>query len=138
MDIANGIMLGVLGGFAIYDLKYKKVPVWAVLVFGAVVLGYRFYAGAGIVELLFGLVPGILLLLTAFCTRESIGYGDGMVLCVLGLFLGIKNALAVLGMALFLAALPAGLLLVLKRAGRKTELPFLPCLFAGALLRLVW
>lgn len=138
MDIVSGIMLGVLGGFALYDLIYKKIPVRAVLLFGAVVLGYRFHAGAGLVELLTGLVPGAGLLLISFCTRESIGFGDGMILCVLGLFLGIKDALAVLGMALFFAAMLAAVLLVLKRAGRKTELPFLPCLFAGYLLSLVW
>ena len=138
MDIANGIMLGILGGFSVYDLIYKKVLIRAVLIFGAAVLGYRMYAGAGLGELLAGLVPGMLLLLTAFCTKESIGYGDGMVLCVLGLFLGMRQSLAVCGMALVFAAVSAMIRLVFKRAGRKTELPFLPCLFAGYLLSLVW
>lgn len=138
MDIANGIMLGILGGFGIYDLLYKKVPIWAVIIFGVSVWGYRVYAGAGIGELLAGLVPGAVLLLTAFCTKESIGYGDGMVLCVLGIFLGLRYSLAVFGMALVFAALSAAVLLVLKKAGRKTELPFLPCLFAGYLLSMIW
>ena len=138
MDIASGIMLGILGGFGIYDLLYKKIPIRAVVVFGVSVLGYRVYAGAGIGELLAGLVPGAMLLLTSFCTKESIGYGDGMVLCVLGIFLGIRRSLAVFGMALVFAALSAIILLALKKAGRKTELPFLPCLFAGYLLSLVW
>jgi len=138
VDIANGIMLGILGGFGIYDLLYKKVPIWAVIIFGVSVWGYRVYAGAGIGELLAGLVPGAVLLLTAFCTKESIGYGDGMVLCVLGIFLGLRYSLAVFGMALVFAALSAAVLLVLKKAGRKTELPFLPCLFAGYLLSMIW
>ena len=138
MDVAGGIMLGVMGAFSIYDLKYKKIPIWAVILFGVAVLLYRLDVGVGIGELLAGIVPGAGLLLTAFCTKESIGFGDGMVLCVLGLFLGIKGSLAVLGMALVFAALLAAVLLVLKRAGKKTELPFLPCLFAGYLISLLW
>ena len=138
MDIVNGIVLGVVGVFSVYDLFYKKVPVRAVLVFGLLVLGYRLFAGVGIGGLLLGLVPGVVLLVTAFCTGESIGYGDGMMLCVMGLFLGIGKTTAVLGMALFVAAVLAMVLFVMKRAGRKTELPFLPCLFSGYLISLLW
>lgn len=138
MSITEWIVLGVLAGFSVYDLKWKKVVVWAVLLSGVFVLVYRIVSGAGISELLAGLVPGLVLLLVSRCTRESIGIGDGLVLCVLGLFCGLRQVLAVLGMALVLSAALAMVLLVLKKAGRKTELPFLPCLFAGYLLCVLW
>lgn len=138
MNIAEGIFLGGLAGFSVYDLKTKKVPVAAVALFGTAVLIYRLCTGAGPAELLPGVLPGLALLLAAVCTKESIGTGDGLLLCVLGVFCGIKKAMAVLGMALVFAALLAVILLVIKRAGKKTELPFLPCLFAGYLLGLLW
>lgn len=89
-------------------------------------------------ELAVGTIPGILLLLLAFCSGESIGKGDGLVLFMLGIYCGVAKAVAVLGMALLLVAVLALILLVLKRANRKTELPFLPCLCAGYLLSMVW
>lgn len=138
MNNAEWIALGVLAGLSVYDLKTKKVSVAAVLLFGIPVLIYRIFTGAEFVDLLLGMLPGLLLLVTAVCTGESIGIGDGLVLCVLGVFCGIQRAVAVLGMALVFAALLAVILLTLKRAGKKTALPFLPCLFAGYILCLLW
>lgn len=138
MNIAEGIALGCLAGLSIYDLKTKRIVIKAVALLGIVVLVYRLCTGTGVLELAAGLVPGAGLLFVAFCTKESIGIGDGMVLCVLGLFCGLRKTMGVLGMALVFCAALAMVLLVLKRAGRKTELPFLPCLFAGYLLCLLW
>lgn len=138
MKVDEGIVLGILAAFSVYDLKTKKVPVAAVAVFGAVVMGYRLFGKNGIWELLIGLVPGMLILLLAYVTRESIGVGDGLIVCVIGMFCGVNDTLAVLGMALVMASGVAIVLLTVKRAGRKTELPFLPCLCAGYLLSLLW
>ncbi|MBO5353313.1 MAG: hypothetical protein J6A77_08460 [Lachnospiraceae bacterium] len=136
--MAEWIMFGVLAGFSVYDLKWKKVNVTAVVIVAATALMYRFFVGTGWVDLFFSLVPGIGLLLLALVTRESIGTGDGLVMCALGIFCGIKPALAILGMALVLCAMLAIILLACRRAGKKTELPFLPCLCAGYLLYLLW
>ena len=136
--MAEWMFFGVLAGFSVYDLKWKKINVIAIAVFAAVTLVYRICAGTEILELLLGLVPGICVSVAAVVTKESIGMGDGLVVCVLGIFGGLKPALAVLGMALLLSAMLAMILLVSKKAGKKTELPFLPCLSAGYLLYLLW
>lgn len=138
MHIAEWIVLAVLAGFAAYDIKAKCIPIRAVAIFGVVVFVYRLCTGAGFLKLAAGLIPGVALLLLAYVTRESIGKGDGLVLCVVGVYCGVVRVLAVLGMALVLSSLLAMVLLVARRAGRKTELPFLPCLFAGYLLCMVW
>lgn len=138
MNIAEWVMMGTLAGFGVYDLKRRRVPVAAVAVCSLVVLVYRLGAGIGFWELAAGLVPGAVLLLLARCTKESIGTGDGLVLCCLGLFCGLRQTVAVLGMALVLSSVMAIVLLVLRRAGRKTELPFLPCLCSGYLLGIIW
>lgn len=138
MNVAEWLVLGVLTGFSAYDLKTRKVPVMAVVLCGTAALVYRFCAGTGIAELILGLVPGLCMLALAFFTKESIGTGDGLVLCALGMFCGLRRTLAILGMALVLAAALAIVLLVLRRVERKTELPFLPNLMAGYLLCLLW
>jgi len=136
--MAEWIVLGIMMGFSLYDIKCKKVKTAAVVCFGMVVLVYRLCIGTGAAELLLGLFPGIILLGVSFVTRESIGEGDGLVLCALGLFCGAKQTLAVLGMAFFLCAVLAVLLLLCRRVNKKTELPFLPCLCSGYFLYLLW
>ena len=138
MEAAEWVMLAVLVGFAAYDIKTKMIPVTAVMIAAASVLLYRFYIGVGIRELVIGLIPGALLLVLAFVTRESIGTGDGMMLCILGLFCGWRQSLAIFGMALVLSAILSIILLVCRKAGRKTELPFLPSLLGGYLLYYLW
>lgn len=138
MEIAEGIMLTGLLVLSIFDLRTRKIPVLPVVFLGTAALIYRVATGAGCLELIIGILPGVFLLLLAYATRESIGYGDGLVIGVLGLFCGAKQAMAVLGMAFVFSAALSILLLAARRAGRKTELPFLPCLWAGYLLCLVW
>lgn len=138
METEEWVMLVMLAGFAVYDMKTKTVSLAAFAVFAVSVLLYRLCTGTGIAELAAGLVPGVLVLLLAYVTKESIGTGDGLMLCVLGMFCGWRQCLAVLGMALVLSSALAIILLVCKRAGRKTEIPFLPGLFGGFLLCCLW
>ena len=138
MEAAEWVMLTVLIGFAVYDIKNKMIPTMAVKIITAGVLAYRLCIGIEIRELIIGLIPGILLLLLAFATQESIGTGDGLILCVLGLFCGWRQCLAIFGMALLLSALLSIILLLCHKAGRKTELPFLPSLLGGYLLCYLW
>lgn len=136
--MAKWIMLAVLASFAVYDMKTKTVSLIAVAAFAVGVLIYRLCAGTGIAELAAGLIPGLLVVVLAFVTRESIGMGDGLMLCVLGMFCGWRRCLAVFGLALVLSAVFAIVLLVCRRAGRKTEIPFLPGLFGGFFICCLW
>ena len=116
MDVAEGIVIGLLLVLSIFDMRMKKVPVWLIGLAAGVALIFRLVESVPVLQLLAGLLPGIFVLLLAVCTKESIGTGDGLVLCALGLFCGLKETVAVLGMALFFAAVVAVVLLVLKRA----------------------
>ena len=136
--MAEWVMLIILAGFAVYDMKTKTVSLSAVAVLAAGVFVYRICTGTGMAELAAGLVPGALVVVLAFVTKESIGMGDGLMLCVLGMFCGWRRCLAVFGLALVLSAALAIVLLVCRRAGRKTEIPFLPGLFGGFFLCCLW
>ena len=138
MEAAEWIMLGILAGFGVYDLKTKTIPVAAVAAASVGVLIYRIFTGTEAAEFVLGLIPGVLVVILAYVTKESIGVGDGLVLCMLGLSCGWRQCLAAFGMALILTAVLAMILLVCRRAGRKTELPFLPALFGGYLLLCLW
>lgn len=78
-----------------------------------------------------GALPGVFLLLAGRITEEAIGYGDGAAVLVCGSFLGFWGCLEVTLWGLLLTAPVSLSLIVLKKAGRKTRLPFLPFLLAG-------
>lgn len=137
MTVEKGVVLAVMAVLSLIDIKKKLVNMTLLIPFGVIALSWQLFQGTEIAELLTGLLPGGVCLLLSYVTKESIGKGDGLVLCVLGLLCGCKATFAMLGIALFFSAVWAIFLLALRRAGRKTELPFLPCLSLGYLFYVV-
>ena len=83
---------------------------------------------------LIGTLPGFFLLTVGWSTRQQVGYGDGIVLLVIGIYLGFSASLSILLTALLLIAPVSLFYIVCRKAGRKKQLPFVPFLFAGYLL----
>ena len=86
---------------------------------------------------LFGILPGLLFLAMAVLTKEKVGYGDGLVLIVTGVLLGLRVNLMMVFMGLFLAALSSIWLLIRKKAGRNTKIAFVPFLLPSLVLSLL-
>lgn len=85
--------------------------------------------------LLFSCIPGVLFLLLARISEEKIGYGDGILVLVFGIGLGLYENLFALQAALLLAGVTSLVLLVLKKVRKKDTLPFAPFFAAGFFLR---
>ena len=117
----------------IMDVRTRKVPVWMLVLGGALAVWAAFCQHRECLEVLRGMLPGILLLLVALGTKKA-GYADGIVLCCLGMAVGSEETLVLLGLGLFLISLCAMALLVLRKVGRDTGLPFLPFLAAAWLV----
>ena len=99
------------------------------------------YAGCGIIcSILQGrkiqdvLIPagiGILFLEAGLISRGAIGAGDCWILLALGALLDTETYIRMLCIGFFLAAFWFGILLVIRRKSRKTEIPLVPFLLAG-------
>lgn len=99
------------------------------------------YAGCGIIcSILQGrkiqdvLIPagiGILFLAAGLISRGAIGAGDCWILLALGALLDTETYIRMLCIGFFLAACWSGILLVIRRKSRKTEIPLVPFLLAG-------
>jgi len=86
---------------------------------------------------LWGILPGIGVLGLSSVLRGDIGKGDGYILCICGVALGLEQNMALLFYGIFLAGGVAMILLAIRKVKRNTKLPFVPFLFAGYLLVLI-
>ncbi|MDE7355051.1 MAG: hypothetical protein K2O06_18685 [Acetatifactor sp.] len=125
---------------SIWDIRYKSVPVW-MLGAGAAAAGgallYEIAAGAiDPIGLCMALLPGTVLMTAALCTNHA-GWGDGVVMLILGACLKREESLLAFFTGLVLTALFSLILLILRRADRRTRLPFLPFLTLGMLLSVI-
>ena len=111
--------------------------VW--LVWGAAAaVGIFFYevtaggadAGTLAVQSLLGTLPGLFLLGVARLTPKM-GYGDGMVLNLVGLRVGYARCVALLCFSLLLLSLCSVVLLLCRRVKGTTRMPYLPFLAAS-------
>ncbi len=116
---------------AAVDIKKKEIPIGVFLLLGAIALigsmvceGHKWYHVAA------GSAPGIILLLLAKITEQSIGYGDGIVLAEIGCLIGAGNSVILLAGALALAGVFSLGMLVIKKVDKRYKIPFIPFLTA--------
>ena len=81
-----------------------------------------------------GIFLGLALLFLAFVTREEIGYGDGWLVVVMGMSLGLRFSFLAFLLALGISALVSGSLLISRKVKRNYRLPFAPFLLVGSAL----
>ena len=117
---------------SVMDIRKRSVPVWMLLPGGIMAIIVSVYQQSPLFDILGGMLPGIVLLVTALVTKKA-GYGDGMVLLFLGILSG-RGSLLVFAAGLLLIAFFSLVLLALHKVGRNTRIPSLPFLTAAWLL----
>ncbi|SHJ43590.1 prepilin peptidase [Parasporobacterium paucivorans] len=124
-----------LGIHSITDIRYKKVSLMLCVISAlAGLLLNILLRESDVSSRLLALLPGAGMILLGRFSRDAVGLGDGIVIMVLGLYMGVAATLAILMAGLFIAALVSLALIVFKKAGGKDRIAFVPCLFAGYLI----
>ena len=121
----------LLGIISIMDIATKKIPV--VVLF--------FMAGVGIWGIVIekkaassvalALIPGIVLFLVAFLTKQQIGYGDAVVIILMGLFVTADIICSALVMGLSIAGVISVIMIAFKKSNLKKQIAFTPFLLLG-------
>lgn len=119
-----------LTGCAILDVKEKRISLFFAGAFAAVGVYMAAASGRGAVSCICAAAPGAALMAASLLTGGAIGFGDGIVVAVTGLFLEAESVLVACCLGFLLAAAAAGAMFIKRRRGRD-ELPFLPFLLAG-------
>lgn len=123
-----------MGVCALQDFRSRTISLPLTVCAGgaAILLDLQMIArggAAGVLLLAEGLLPGVLFLLLSEAAKGAAGKGDGYCLLVLGALCGPAAVWRAALAALFLASLCGIVLIAIRKAKRKTRLPFL--LFAG-------
>lgn len=117
---------------SIYDWKYRKISVPVTLAGIIIAVFFLILAPSyTMIEILGGIGIGIFLIICSLLTKGQIGIGDGIICCFIGISCGFFENLSMLFIGLILSAVISFLLLISKRAEKKTEIPLIPFLFAG-------
>ncbi len=121
----------VLLMFAVVDFRKKSLCPYAVGAAMFVMIVYSCIVHNGIVEPLLGLIPGIAVALLSFFSNGGIGIGDAFILGTIGAWCGLLATLSVFFTALLICSITGIILMLFRKATRKTALPFVPFIFAG-------
>ena len=119
---------------AVKDFKTKRIPVWYLLlgIFLAAIMAA--YYGMGdkrwVYPVWVYLLPGVLFLCYRLIVKKGIGYGDGVLLCILGICLGEK-VWQVWYISLLLVSSLSVILMILKKADRSSKIAYYPFLWAA-------
>ena len=136
--------VGLLTAGCIFGVQSKKIPlfilgaggIWSVA--GLIIKAVETGISPMLLFAIPAILPGAVLLILSFLTEKKIGYGDGMVLMLLGCMEGIRMAFLVFCIGLFLQSLFAVGLLIAKKADKQSCIPFVPFLLAGRMALFVF
>lgn len=135
-----GVML-LLVLCSFFDIKWKKIPLWAFLAGGVWALAsvvISCVVQGSVMQVIGGTLaatlPGIIFLILSFLTEKKVGYGDGILLIILGVLEGLKNVSFICCIGLFLQSLVAVVLVMLRKADKQTCIPFIPFLLTAKII----
>lgn len=119
---------------AVFDGLQKQIPLAAVWLGILTAICLRTAGMMGEVDLpaaALSLLPGAVFFLIGFITKEKVGYGDGWVLLMIGLFLDFSRCFFILLTGLLIESAVALILLAFRKIKRDKEIPFCPFLLLG-------
>lgn len=123
------ICLCYLGVLAVEDIRKRRIPVWLLGISAVSALVYQgIEREIPAVLWLSGAAVGIIFLIISKVTEEALGYGDSVLIGILGIYLGIWQLICLLVTAFFLAALYAVIIMMRHKFRKKAAFPFVPFL----------
>lgn len=130
--ICQTVFAGYMIVLAVMDIRWKKLSLM-ILLSGTVPLAAGFLCDREIhiILLAAGAAVGAIFLIISRVTEDSFGYGDSILIMIMGGFLGFWNILSLLTAAFSMAALFSIFMLIRKRFHRKSAFPFVPFLTAA-------
>ena len=116
---------------SLLDIRKREISIPVTLLFGLAGVVYSVRTGRTMTDYLIPLGIGILILGGSVLTRGQVGMGDGWMLLALGCMLRMECYIQMACIGMLLAAAYSGVLMLVFRKNRKTEIPLVPFLLLG-------
>lgn len=124
---------------SIWDWKKREISLLSMAVFGAAGISLNFWlAYQSPAEAAGGAALGILLLAAAFFTREAIGFGDGLLICITGIYLGFWENLSLLFAGTLCCGVILGISVLLGRLKLADRVPLVPFFLLAFIGRMIF
>ncbi len=109
------------------DQKEEKVYLWMPAFFSGIGAIFQLIQKSMSIGMIAGGVAiGGICLLLSWITNESIGFGDGLVFVMTGIYLGFMDNLELFVMSLLLSGMAALFFIVIKRIRKGDRMPCVP------------
>lgn len=128
MEIMAGVCLLMQ---SIWDIRTKEIPMWVSLGFGGCSLLYSLCNHRDWRCICLAVLPGVVCLLLGYCTRQAVGYGDGILICALGMLYTLEEVAHICMVAIMIAGITGMILFIIFKKSGKYEIPFVPFLLLG-------
>ena len=120
---------------SVCDVKTKTIPCWGLSVIFALTIirvAYNLVVyKATWIDVVVSMVPGIFLITLSLISEGKIGMGDGILITLLGMSIGLEDCVYMLTAALILNCLFVLILFVRHKVTKETQIPFAPFITLG-------
>lgn len=123
-----------LGVCALCDGMKREIPlaiVWLGIIAAIILHIQGIIKDDSWMSVFVSVLPGLMFWMLSFATREKVGYGDGWLLIMIGIFVGLRECFLILLTALVLESAAVLVLLAVKRISGDRQIPFAPFLLLG-------
>lgn len=130
--IVHICLIIILGVICVFDIKRKKIPVYMLIILAAAGIISNFTVGEFDIEKrIIAMLPGMILLIVSMITKQQIGYGDGMTILIMGLYIDIDDILSIVLSSFLLSSIAAIILMTVFKKKKNFEMAFSPFLLIG-------
>ncbi len=136
--INYGICLIYLGIISITDLKRRSVSIPISGIFAVVAILLHIYKTTIWMDVLAAVSIGCGVLIVSLITKQAIGSGDGVALIVTGLYLGFYRNMQVFLWSMIGVFVTGVVLMLVTKKDWKSKIPYVPYLFLGEVVMLIW
>lgn len=133
MQIGEGLTILFLAVTGWKDWKKKEISLPLTGCFGFLGIGFSVYTGRSLQDWMIPVGISLVILAVSVLTGGEIGMGDGWIFLALSTMLTTELYLKMACIGMLAAAGYAGILLIICKKGRKTEIPLVPFLLLGYL-----
>lgn len=141
MTLSNIIVTLFLCYCTYKDIKTKLIPILPVAIITILIFinhSFQYICNAHeYVYFLLPFIPGLIMLMLSFLSKEALGYGDSALFILCSISLGMLNGFIIILISFIYSAL-FSIVLLIKGISGKSTIPFAPFIMAAFITYLIF